>query len=60
MEHENCGKIYLTEIQRSFDCDAFFPDIDRQQFHLVDEEEIPGERQLEGDISYFFRVYRKL
>ncbi|KPJ10890.1 Dihydrofolate reductase [Papilio machaon] len=60
MEHENCGKIYLTEIQRSFDCDAFFPNIDKQQFHLVDEEEIPGERQLEGDISYFFRVYRKL
>ncbi|KPI96482.1 PREDICTED: dihydrofolate reductase [Papilio xuthus] len=60
MEHENCGKIYLTEIQKSFDCDAFFPNIDTQQFHLVDEEEIPGERQLEGDISYFFRVYRKL
>lgn len=60
MEHSNVGKIYLTEIQKSFDCDTFFPDIDKQQFHLVDEEEIPGERQSEGDISYFFRVYRRL
>ncbi|XP_023946094.2 dihydrofolate reductase [Bicyclus anynana] len=60
MEHPNCGKIYLTEIQKSFTCDTFFPNIDKQQFHLVDEEEVPGERQVEGDISYFFRVYRRL
>ncbi|XP_072937675.1 dihydrofolate reductase [Epargyreus clarus] len=60
MNHPSCGKIYLTEIQRSFDCDTFFPNIDKQQFHLVDEEEIPGERQVEGDISYYFRVYRRL
>ncbi|XP_034838663.1 dihydrofolate reductase [Maniola hyperantus] len=60
MEHPNCGKIYLTEIQRSFDCDTFFPNIDTQQFHLVDEEEVPGERQMEGDISYYYRVYKRL
>ncbi|KAJ8704490.1 hypothetical protein PYW07_011678 [Mythimna separata] len=60
MAHPNCGKIYLTEIQNTYDCDTFFPNIDRQQFHLADEDEIPGERQLEGDISYYFRVYKKL
>ncbi|CAH0599753.1 unnamed protein product [Chrysodeixis includens] len=60
MSHANCGKIYLTEIQKSFDCDTFFPDIDRQQFHLIDEDKIPGEKQVEGDISYYFRVYKKL
>ncbi|XP_063898217.1 dihydrofolate reductase [Helicoverpa armigera] len=60
MTHPNCGKIYLTEIQKSFDCDTFFPNIDKQQFHLVDEEEVPGERQEEGNISYYFRVYKKL
>ncbi|XP_061726570.1 dihydrofolate reductase [Cydia pomonella] len=60
MAHPNCGKIYLTEIQKSFDCDTFFPNIDKQQFHLVNEEEIPEERQVEGDISYFFRVYKRL
>ncbi|CAB3241669.1 unnamed protein product [Arctia plantaginis] len=60
MSHPNCGKIYLTEIQKSYDCDTFFPNIDKQQFHLVDEEDIPEERQMEGDISYYFRVYKKL
>ncbi|XP_026742064.1 dihydrofolate reductase isoform X2 [Trichoplusia ni] len=60
MTHENCGKIYLTEIQKSFDCDTFFPNIDKQQFHLVDEEKIPSEKQVEGDISYYFRVYKRL
>lgn len=60
MQHPSCGKIYLTEIQKSFDCDTFFPQIDKQQFHLVDEDEIPEERQVEGDISYFFRVYKRL
>ncbi|KAH9628953.1 hypothetical protein HF086_016665 [Spodoptera exigua] len=60
MTHPNCGKIYLTEIQKSFDCDTFFPNIDKQQFHLVNENEIPEERQSEGEISYFFRVYKRL
>ncbi|KAI8441375.1 hypothetical protein MSG28_014992 [Choristoneura fumiferana] len=60
MAHPNCGKIYLTEIQKSFNCDTFFPNIDKQQFHLVDEEEVPEERQVEGDISYYFRVYKRL
>ncbi|XP_075988255.1 dihydrofolate reductase [Anticarsia gemmatalis] len=60
MAHPNCGKIYLTEIQKSFDCDTFFPHIDKQQFQVVDEEAIPSERQTEGDITYYFRVYRKL
>ncbi|KAJ8707162.1 hypothetical protein PYW08_011296 [Mythimna loreyi] len=58
--HPNCGKIYLTEIQKTYDCDTFFPNFDKQQFHLADEEDIPGGRQLEGDISYYFRVYKKL
>ncbi|KAG6447217.1 hypothetical protein O3G_MSEX004814 [Manduca sexta] len=60
IEHENCGKIYLTEIQKSFDCDTFFPKIDNQMFHMVNEDKIPDERQCEGDISYYFRVYKKL
>lgn len=60
MEHPNCGKIYLTEIQKSFDCDTFFPDINKQRFHLVNEEEVPGEKQSEGDINYYYRIYKRL
>ncbi|XP_050359102.1 dihydrofolate reductase [Nymphalis io] len=60
MEHPNCDKIYLTEIQKNFECDTFFPTIDRQQFHLVDEEGVPKDRQKEGNIDYYFRVYKRL
>ncbi|XP_046974882.1 dihydrofolate reductase [Vanessa cardui] len=59
MEHPNCGKIYLTEIQKTFKCDTFFPSIDKQLFQLVDEEGIQKERQTEGDIDYYFRVYKR-
>ncbi|KAL0859077.1 hypothetical protein ABMA27_010924 [Loxostege sticticalis] len=60
MEHQNCGKIYLTEIQKSFNCDTFFPNIDKQHFHLVNEEGVSAEKQVEGDISYYFRVYQRV
>uniref|UniRef100_A0A2H1W3Q6 dihydrofolate reductase n=1 Tax=Spodoptera frugiperda TaxID=7108 RepID=A0A2H1W3Q6_SPOFR len=60
LTHPNCGKIYLTEIQKTFTCDTFFPDIDKQQFQLINEEDIPEEKQSEGEISYFFRVYKRL
>ncbi|XP_011549297.3 dihydrofolate reductase isoform X2 [Plutella xylostella] len=62
MEHPNCGKIYLTEIQRSFECDTFFPKIPQEVFKQVQvkEDEIPEEKQTEGDISYYFRVYKML
>lgn len=60
LTHPNCGKIYLTEIQKTFTCDTFFPNIDKQQFQLVNEEDIPEEKQSEGEISYFFRVYKRL
>ncbi|XP_032525298.2 dihydrofolate reductase [Danaus plexippus] len=60
MDHPNCGKIYLTEIQKTFDCDTFFPNINRQRFHLIDEDDIPRDIQTEGDISYYFRVYKRL
>ncbi|XP_013191432.1 dihydrofolate reductase [Amyelois transitella] len=60
LEHKNCGKIYLTEIQKNFECDTFFPKFDKKQFVLVTEDGVPEEQQVEGDISYYFRIYKKL
>ncbi|GBP88572.1 Dihydrofolate reductase [Eumeta japonica] len=60
MDHPNCGKIYLTEIQKSFDCDTFFPDINRQEFKLVNEEEVPEDRQTEENIDFFLWRRREL
>ncbi|XP_053621222.1 dihydrofolate reductase isoform X2 [Plodia interpunctella] len=60
MEHKNCNKIYLTEIQKVFECDTFFPTIDKNQFTIISEDRVPGEKQVEGDISYYYKIYKKL
>ncbi|RVE53631.1 hypothetical protein evm_001772 [Chilo suppressalis] len=60
LSHPNCGKIYLTEIQKNFECDTFFPKFDREQFKLVEEDGVPADPQTEGDITYYFRVYEKI
>lgn len=44
IEHEDCGGIYLTEILETFDCDVFFPKIDRHQFMRAAESEVLSER----------------
>ncbi|XP_059062552.1 dihydrofolate reductase [Achroia grisella] len=58
MGHPKCSKIYLTEIQKAFVCDTFFPDIDKLRFQSIKEDGVPQEEQVEGDISYYFRVYQ--
>ncbi|XP_028166390.1 dihydrofolate reductase [Ostrinia furnacalis] len=60
MDHPCCGKIYLTEIQKTYKCDTFFPSIDKENYQLMDEEDVSSEKQVEGDITYYFRVYKKL
>lgn len=50
-------KIYLTYIDKEFDGDTFFPEIDQARFTLVSEKE--GEESSE-DLRYYFRVYEKI
>ncbi len=52
---EECEKVYLTEIEGTFDCDTFFPELPRG-FNKVMESE-PRE---EMGIRYVFSVYEKL
>ncbi|XP_041988598.1 dihydrofolate reductase [Aricia agestis] len=60
MDHANCDKIYLTEIQKTYESDTFFPDIDKDKFKLITEDNVPTERQTENRIDYFFRIYKKV
>ncbi|CAK1548830.1 unnamed protein product [Leptosia nina] len=59
MDHPNCDKIYLTEIQKTFECDTFFPEFDRNKFQLVTEDGVISEKQSENGIDYYTRVYKK-
>lgn len=53
MEHPDCEKIYLTEVQGEFECDAFFPKIDLGKFKKVNE----SEEQEEGGVKFRFVEY---
>lgn len=51
-----CKKIYLTEIQKDFTCDTFFPKIYDNEFKLISD----SETQAEKDIKYSFKVYERI
>ena len=55
ISQSNCQKLYITEIQNSFDCDTFFPEIP-EHFEEVSRSE-PVE---ENGAVYEFVVYERL
>lgn len=54
INHPACNKIYLTEIQSSFNCDTFFPEIPKT-FKKVAQSKI----QEENGIKFRFQIYKK-
>lgn len=52
--HPDCEKIYLTEIDAEFECDAFFPKFDKEKFR-----EISREPHSENGLSFAFVVYER-
>ena len=61
MNLSQCHRIYLTQIDKEFKCDVFFPLIG-QNYRQLDEEEsgVTSEIQNENDISYRYKVYEKI
>ncbi|XP_073972550.1 dihydrofolate reductase [Rhodnius prolixus] len=53
-----CHRIYLTQINKCFDCDTFFPDIP-STFLQVSDKEVPDDVQEEKDLTYQFKVFEK-
>jgi dihydrofolate reductase len=49
-----CKKIYLTEVDGEFDCDAFFPQIDSGVFKKINESEWQEE-----PVRYRFTVWER-
>lgn len=56
IRHPQCGGIYLTEIEAIFDCDVFFPKIDRTKFQIIDRSQPYGEK----GITFWFTRYRRM
>lgn len=56
INHPACERIYLTQIDSTFDCDTFFPKIDENRFRITDQSEPMTENKLE----FRFLVYEKV
>lgn len=52
-----CDTAYLTLFHRTFEADAFFPDLDADPAWFLAEEE--GPFQTEEGLTYTFRTYRR-
>lgn len=55
-----CKRIYLTKIDKEFQCDTFFPEIDETIYKLSDNPDVPEGDQEEDGVRYKFTVYDRL
>jgi len=53
--HPDCQTIYLTRIEKTFDCDAFFPPIDEKIFELKNRSGMKHE----NDLDFEFLTYER-
>jgi len=58
IKHPRCHRIYLTQIDASFDCDTFFPSFDESLFEVVTDSKAPQGRQVEDGIPWECRVWQ--
>ena len=52
------NKMYITEISKEFDGDAFFPEIDMNEWKVTNREFIPKEN--ENDFEYSYVTYERV
>lgn len=55
-----CKRVYLTRIDKEFECDTFFPTIDETVYKLTKDPEVPEEEQEEDGIKYKYTVYERI
>lgn len=56
-----CKRIYLTRIDKEFECDTFFPEIDESVYRLTEDiPDVPKEEQEEDGIRYKYTVYERI
>lgn len=56
IQHPDCAKIYLTQVDAIFDCDAFFPSRFLQENFNLKESTAP---QVENGLSFNFSLFEK-
>ena len=53
----HCDTVYVTKIDRAFQADTFFPDLDEMDEWVMTEE---SEEQTCFDLEYYFTVYERV
>lgn len=53
-EHAACRRVYLTRVEGTFDCDAFFPQLG-SEFTLIEA----SERHEENGVGYVFQTWER-
>lgn len=59
MESPSCDKLYLTEVKKIFECDAFFPGVPKDFQEVEGDEHVPKGVQEEDGLQYEYKVYQK-
>ncbi|XP_075995129.1 dihydrofolate reductase [Genypterus blacodes] len=60
LTHPWCDLVYLTDVMAHYDCDVFFPQLDRRIFKAqIRFPGIPSGIQEENGIKYEFQVFKK-
>lgn len=59
LELRLCDRIYLTRILSDFNCDAYFPKLDEQEFSLIQTDEVPIGVQEENGLKYEYLIYER-
>jgi dihydrofolate reductase len=54
----HANRLYLTLVQKEFDADVFFPEIDFSQWKLISKEEFPADEL--NDFRYTNETYDKI
>lgn len=52
-----CSRLYLTVVNKDFDADTFFPEIDINEWQLIEKEDIETDESL--GFSYSFLIYSR-
>lgn len=58
IEHKNCSGIWLTRVFKTFNCDAFFPKIDKNRFKKTFQSEMQKENGIEFQFEKYERVLK--
>lgn len=54
-----CKRIYLTKIDKDYECDTYFPSIDDSVYSPITDPQVPEDEQEEDGVKFKFNIYER-